>query len=698
MTSDSSHLRLGVLGIAALSLFGALFARLWFLQIVSGSQYQAVVAATSERTVIIPAPRGRILDRNGVELVVNRASVVVSIDSQKLDKLKAGPRARLLDRLATEISRSAPAKPKVTVKFLQRRLNDQRFSHLRPVPVVEDAPEELEIFLRERADEFPTVLAERQTVRAYPYGSLAAHVIGYVGSLSDKDWARLKNHNLIDKPYVQTDEIGKSGVEASYEKYLRGRPGRIVYEVDAAGRAVREVASKRVAPQPGDDVYLSVDAKIQYKTEEALQVSLARARGTKSRNGYRLDANAGGSVVIDPRNGQVLAMASFPTYNPADLVGGISQDLWTRLTDPKAKVLTNRAIQDAFPPGSTFKLATSYAALKLGFITPDTVIGDPGYYAIPGCTGPPAGCRKNSPSLKSGGLGNVNLATALTKSSDVYFYKLGNDIWAAHKNGQLPEDAMQQQIGALGYGTRSGIDLPGEIPGRLPTPKWLAEFSRTLNKNNPKLAAEAGRWGSGQNIDLAIGQGNMLATPLQIANAYAAFANGGRLMEPRVVSKITAYNQPKVTRVLPPTKLLRTIDWGPARPAMLSGFEGVTQPGTGGTASRVFQNFDLGAFPVAGKTGTAQNGKDPVTNLPKEDNSLFVGFAPAGDAQYVAMSMLQFAGAGAEAAAPSVRMIFEPIADGSLATFKIPDGGVIDANGVAQLVAGHIPLGQGGTD
>ncbi|MCU1454862.1 MAG: Penicillin-binding protein 2 [Acidimicrobiales bacterium] len=695
MTSDSSHLRLGVLGIAALSLFGALFARLWFLQIVSGSSYQAVVSATSERTLILPAPRGRILDRNGIEMVVNRASVLVSVDTVALAKMTEDRRTRLLDRLATEITRSTPGKPATTVAFLKRRLNDQRFSHLSPVPVLEDAPKDLEILLRERADEFPAVTAGRKTVRSYPYHQLAAHVLGYVGALSDTDWARLQKQNLADKPYVQTDEIGKSGVEARYETYLRGRPGQIVYEVDARGRPVREMTAKRIAPQPGDDVYLSLDAKLQFKTEVALQVSLKRAQAIHSTNGYRVNATAGGSVVIDPRNGQVLAMASFPTYDPSTLVGGISQEDWLKLTDPSAKVLTNRAIQEAYPPGSTFKLASTYAGLRLGLITPDTVVADPGYFIIPGCTGPPAGCRKNSPSLNGGGLGNVSLATALTKSSDVYFYKLGNDIWATHINGALPDDAMQQQVLALGFGAKTGIDLPSEVPGRVPTPAWLADFSRTINKD-PAAAAANGRWQSGRSIDLAIGQGDMLASPLQIANAYAAFANGGKLYQPQVVSKITPYQKAGPLRPIPGPKVLRTIDWGPARDVMLTGFEGVTQPGTGGTASLVFKGFDLANFPVAGKTGTAQTGKDPVTNRNKDDNSLFVGFAPASNAQYVAMSMLEHAGAGAEAAAPSVRMIFEPIADGSLAAFQIPDGGLFNPDDIAKLT--KVPLGQGGTD
>src|SRR5690606_26572296 len=192
---------------------------------------------------------------------------------------------------------------------------------------------EIEIYLKEQAHLFPAVEVERQTVRSYPYGSLAAHLLGYVGPLSDEQWEAFDAENDPDKPYVQADEIGKTGVEATYEQYLRGKPGRQVFEVDRAGRIVRELVDRRVDPEPGDDVHLSIDIRIQSKTEEALAAQLARPGAS---------AKSGAAVVVDPRNGQVRAMASWPTYDPQELVGGISQELWERLTDPETKVLSNR--------------------------------------------------------------------------------------------------------------------------------------------------------------------------------------------------------------------------------------------------------------------------------------------------------------------------------------------------------------------
>ena len=276
-----------------------------------------------------------------------------------------------------------------------------------------------------------------------------------------------------------------------------------------------------MAPQPGDDVYLSLDAKLQYKTEVALQTSLVRARGLRSAYGYRTDAQAGGSVVLDPRNGQVLAMASYPTYDPSALVGGISQDV----LEPADRPAGEGADQPGHPGGVSARLDVQ-AGLHLrrpapGPDHPRHGRARPRLLRHPGLRRRRAGLPQDQPLVGRGGLGNVSLSVALTKSSDVYFYKLGNDIWAAHKNGALAEDAMQQQVQALGYGARTGIDLPSEVPGRLPTPAWLAAFSRTINKD-PVKAADAGRWQSGQSIDLAIGQGDMLASPLQIANAYAS--------------------------------------------------------------------------------------------------------------------------------------------------------------------------------
>jgi penicillin-binding protein 2 len=702
MTSDSSRHRLGLLAVAALSLFGALFARLWFLQIVEGDTAQAEATANTNKVVITPAPRGRILDRNGTPLVDNRESIVVGIDAQKFDDLKEATQKRVVARLSSTLSAGRPVDQKVSVEAIEKKLDDSRYSRFRPIPIAEDISEEDEIYFSEQAAEYPSVVVERSTVRSYPYGSLAAHVLGYVGALSDDQWAKLKAHNDPDKPYEQTDQIGKAGVEASYEKYLRGTPGRQVFEVDRTGKVVREIKSERTEPEPGDDVYLSIDARVQYKAEEALQARLNASR-------HDGESQAGSLVVLDHSTGQVRAMASYPTYNPADLVGGISCPTWRDLQglspdgtcgdamtkeikrlkeDGEAPVpkLLNRALQGAYPPASTFKLASSYAALKLGIRTPDQYIPDGGSYRL--CDGDGKGCLKRNAGGQ--GHGSVNLQTALTVSSDVYFYGIGDISWKRRE--ELGDDAMQKYIEELGYGHQTGIDLPAESAGQVPTPESEAALAQGLFKsdpgaydNDPAKAKDAGRWRSGYSADLAIGQ-KVDATPLQTANAYATLANGGKLYQPSVLEKITAARQPSAVHKQFEPKVIRTIDWGPWRDTYLAGFRGVVDPSTGvggGTAVSTFSGFPFGSMPLGGKTGTAQTGKDKL-GYERPDNSLFVGFTEGGPTNWVASAMLEFSGSGAGAAAPAVRMVLEPIADGSIYQFEIPQGGAIDAEAAAQ--------------
>lgn len=685
MNPDNARPRLGLLAVTALSLFGALFARLWFLQIVEGETLAEQVTANSRRVVIVPAPRGRILDRNGIVLVDNRESTVVGVDWQQFQSLTPAQQDHLLRRLSRTLSRNRLPKDKITTTDIRRRLNDSRFSHFRPVPILSDVSVSQEIYFKEQADRFPTVVVERQAVRSYPYGALAAHVLGYVGSVTEQQWARFKVRNDRDKPYTQSDEIGKAGVEATYEPYLRGTPGRRVYEVDNNNKVVREIRSLRRDPKPGDDLYLSLDARLQYKTEEALQARIIASNSPRP---------AGAAIVLDPRNGQVRALASYPTYDPSELVGGISKDLWSQLNDPTTRALSNRAIQEAFPAASTFKLATSYAGLKLGLITPDQVVVDQGVLQL--CKGETRGCLKRN----SGGgaaMGPLNLATALTRSSDYYFYKLGVNAWYGHTKGSLPEDALQERMADLGYGRKTGVDLTSETAGRIPTPASNRALADTLwkqsraNYNDDEAAyRDARRWKAGYNADIAIGQFDVLVSPIQTANAYASLANPqGRRYQPSLLDRITRYRSSVIVRPFE-AKIEATTDWGPWRQSLLDGFTGVTAS-PAGTAYPAFKSFPLSTFPVSGKTGTAQVG----ASNEKRDNSLFVGYGPTPDPQWVASVMIEGGGFGSAAAAPTVAQIFTPIADGSLETFRIPQHGTIDAEAAARTIG---TIGGSGND
>ncbi|MCB0978543.1 MAG: hypothetical protein KDB02_13895, partial [Acidimicrobiales bacterium] len=471
------------------------------------------------------------------------------------------------------------------------------------------------------------------------------------------------------------DEIGKAGVERTYEAYLRGRPGRRVYEISRTGRVVRELVDQRVEPRNGDDVYLSIDARIQYKTEAALQAQIAKS---KSPTPY------GAATVLDPRNGQIVAMASYPTYDPSTLVGGISQDEYESLTKAPEKVLSNRNIQEAYPAASTFKLASSFAGYKLGIIDPDQYVLDNGSYRL--CAGNGSGCLKRN----AGGTahGSVNLTSSLIVSSDVYSYRIGDLAWKGRE--RWGDDALQREIEKLGYGHKTGIDLTAESPGLIPTPETNKEIAEKLWEkshenydNDPEKFRDAQLWRGGNSADLAIGQGSVGVTPLQTANAYAALANARSIQyRPSVLKVVTASHDPSAIHKAYVAKELRRVDFGTAKQAFLDGFAGVVQSASPrGTAYSVFRTFPLSTFEVSGKTGTAEVGDESAK---RRDNSLFVAYGPNPDNKYVVSVMIQGGGFGASAAAPTAYMILEPIADGSIESFEVPKGGAIDTDAVVE--------------
>lgn len=710
MNPDTSRHRLGLLAIAGISLFGALVARLWFLQGVEGADLEARVTSNTTRTVITQAPRGRILDRTGIALVDNRESLVVAVDLQDYNQLDRDEQPKLIERLAATLSRGRAETEVVTPKFIEDRLKDKRFSPFRPVPIAEDISVDQEIYFREQAVRFPAVVVEHQTVRTYPYKSLAAHLLGYVGSISEAEYDERADSGG-DKPYERSDEIGKAGVERTYEENLRGTPGKRVYEIDRQGQVVREVESERVEPRQGDDLFLNLDIRVQYEAEAALRGRLHAAQGRNT------PAEAGGVVVLDPRDGSVRAMASYPTYDPSDLVGGIGQNQWLELQgqlpgpegkaqeDEKGRIiqaspskLLNRAISGSYPAASTFKLASAYAGIKLGLITPQDTIMDNGFVLLCGPDETDGGCRKQNAGATPHG--PVNLSSALTVSSDVYFYTIGAKAWQAYKNDQLAVDALQTHLKELGFGAKSGIDLPAEARGSILDPASLLELTKALFEADPAFykndwdfaLREYADWNTGKSADLAIGQ-QMTSTPLQNALAYAALANpNGSLWQPMVVDQIRRANSATVVQDITPTEI-RRIDWGGARDALIAGFAGVVN-GNGGTAVKTFAGFPTAEFPVAGKTGTAQTGKDENGN-DKPENSLFVGWHLTPDPEWLASAMLEGAGAGARAAAPTVRLILEPIATGEINSMVVPTETEIDAETVAEQSA---DIGTEGSD
>lgn len=651
MNQDTPRLRMSILGIVVFALFASLFARLWYLQVMATDEYQ--VAAQSNRTRVVPveAPRGRILDRNGTVLVDNRISVQITIDRTIYNDLDEDKQIEVLTKLADALARSGQP---TTVDILQKRVADKRYSPYVPVPVAGDVPEELKIWIDERSDELPSVAADRVAVRRYPYGQLAAHVLGYTGKVTLEE---LESVGDSPKPYTLNDEIGKAGIERVYEADLRGTPGRTLLEVDTDGNTIRVIPEGTTAPIPGDDVVLNIDIDVQAVAEQALQTALNNAASRPSR-GYSAPniGRVGSSVVLDPNTGGVLAMASVPTYSPANFVDGISSTEWAFLNDPANYYpLNNWALQGQYAPGSTFKPFVASAALSAGMITPESTIQDTGRFEVPNCSGD--SCFFNNDQQKA--YGTVDLRRSLTVSSDVYYYNLGARFWIEQDAVGGPE-GFREALEEWGFYDRTGIDLTAEQPGRIPSPRWLKSYCEAI-----ECSEDAASWRTGNNVNMAIGQGDVLTTPLQIAVGYAALGNGGKIMEPHVAKEIRDGVTGKVKRTIEPV-VRNTVEMTPEwRQAIIDGLVGVTGPS--GTAYGAFEGFPLDIWPVAAKTGTAQVNK-------KAPTAVFGAFGPAPAPQFAVSVLLEESGYGGSVAAPVARRLFD-VLSGTVELPKAPPGG-----------------------
>jgi penicillin-binding protein 2 len=644
MEAHSPRLRLSIIAVVVISLFGALFARMWYLQVMVADRYQLQATADRVRTVQIEAPRGLIYDDKHHVLVENRTSLVVTMDPVALEKLTKKQTEDLELRVATELTSSGvPTK----VSTIQRDLVDKNVNHLQPIPIAIDVPDDVELYFAERAAEYPSVAVQRESVRQYPYGSLAANLLGYVARISDAELTAKQGGptptRKVAKPYQADSEIGKTGIEAAYEDYLRGTPGIERIEVDAQNNPVRILSE--TPPIPGDDLQLTVDIDTQRSAESALAQELAIRKG-KTEGGNRLNAPAGSVVALNPNTGGVVAMATYPTYNPADFVNGISSDEYAQLTQngDANNPLINRATQGQYAPGSTFKLITATAALQHGLITGGTYYDDTGGFQIPNCTG---NCfRRNS-----GGevLGEVDLPQAITRSSDAYFYRLGYNFYV--HSDQYGPGALHDTAVSYGLAKPTQIPIGNEAVGFMPD----AATEKARHRETPLFSDN---WLVGDGVSTAIGQGDVLVTPLQLANAYNSFANHGTVYQPQVVSRILKPGgnprKPSDTVLVVRPRVTGRVSLPPnVYDPILQGLQGVVSE-HGGTGYAAFQGFDLTKFPLAGKTGTAQvNGKG--------DTSLFASFGPIGRPQYTIVAVLEESGFGADAAAPVVRHIWETV-------------------------------------
>jgi penicillin-binding protein 2 len=632
--SSPLRARLSVLSVIVGVLFVAIASRLWYLQVLAGDRYGDLAEGNRVRQVVVEAPRGRILDRDGKVLVRNRAAWAVTVKPSEL-----GDRRReTLGRLA-RVLRTSRAK-------LEARLADYTGSPLRGAPVAEDVPMDQLFYLTEHADRFPGVAPEVLALREYPFATAAAHVLGYVGEISADE---LKQKRF--RGYRAGDIIGKAGVELTYDKWLRGRNGVQDLEVNAAGEVVRTLGGR--PPVPGKDLRLAVDLEVQRTAEQALASGLRAARALPDRErGGTYPAPAATAVVLDPDDGAVLALASLPQYDPRRFVGGISRRDFARYANDPGKPLLQRAVQSVYPPGSTWKPFTALAGLRSGVITPSTGYRCPGSFTIGNYTK-----RDWTPR----GHGTVALTDSLRLSCDVYYYNLGAAFGAGERaqedRGEKVDERMQATARGFGFGRQPDLDLPYATEGTVPTREWRKRFwernkrvycagSSAVYRD---LCREGWRWQGGDNLNIAIGQGDVQVSPLQLALGYAAVANGGTVYRPHVgQAVIDPVSGQAVRRVSPRVEGVARVPGG----ALAAVGQALATVPTGGTATSAFAGFPLDRFPVAGKTGTADL-------PPRAPFAWFASYAPATNPQYVVVVMVEEGGHGGESAAPVARAIYQ---------------------------------------
>jgi penicillin-binding protein 2 len=624
-----------MLSVIVAVLFLALSSRLWYLQVLAGDRYGDLAEGNRVRQVVIEAPRGRILDRDDKVLVRNRAAWAVTVKPSEL-----GDRRAVLGRLARVLGTTRPK--------LEARLADDTGSPLRGIPVAEDVPMQQLFYLTEHAERFPGVAPEVLALREYPFGTTAAHVLGYVGEISPEE---LKQKRF--RGYRAGDIVGKAGVELTYDKWLRGRNGVQDLEVNAAGEVVRSLGGR--PPVPGRDLRLAVDLEVQRSAERALAEGMRAARALPDRErGGTYPAPAAAAVVLKPDDGSLLALASLPQFDPRRFVGGISRRDFARYANDPGNPLLSRAVQSVYPPGSTWKPFTALAALRSGVITPSTTYNCPGSFTLGNYTK-----RDWTPR----GHGTVALSDSLRLSCDVYYYNLGAQFFAEERaqedRGAKVDEKLQATARGFGFGRQPDLDLPYGADGTVPTREWRKRFWERNKKEYcagssavyRDLCREGWRWQGGDNLNIAIGQGDLQVSPLQLALGYAAVANGGTVYRPHVGEAVLDPVSGRAVRtVAPRVEGVARVPGG----ALAAVAQALATVPTGGTATSAFAGFPLDRFPVAGKTGTADL-------PPKAPFAWFASFAPVSNPQYVVVVMVEQGGHGGESAAPVARAIYQKL-------------------------------------
>jgi penicillin-binding protein 2 len=591
--------RLMLAGLVIIVGFGILLARFAWLQVVQREYYHTLAEANRISVVPVVPNRGLILDRNGQVLAANYSAYTLEVTPSKVGDL---------ERAIEELDKLIEVTPRDRRRF--RKLQDES-KNLESLPIRTRLTEEEVARFAVNRYRFPGFEIKARLFRSYPQGELASHAIGYIGRINDADVKRIEAAGLTTN-YKGTDHIGKLGIEGAYERELHGVTGSERVEIDAGGRAIR--ALSRSEPLSGNNLVVTLDLELQKVAEAAFQ-------------DYR-----GALVALDPKTGEVLALVSRPGFDPNLFVDGIDPQNWDALNSSPARPLNNRALRGQYPPGSTIKPFMALAALEYRKRTPEFTIADPGYYTLPGVT-------HRYRDWKKEGHGMVNLHRSLVISCDTYYYQLAVDLGV---------DAIHDYLVRFGMGARTGIDIEGELQGLAPSQQW--KWNRFRQK-----------WYTGDTVSIGIGQGYMLATPVQLAAMTATLANGGTPVHPRLLKAVQNARTLEVEPVEPTVG--ETIAINPGHLELVrSAMVGVTSPG--GTAAKA--GADAG-YTIAGKTGTAQvvgmkqGEKYDASRMREEhrDHALFIAFAPAENPRLAMALLVENGGSGSGTAAPIAREVFD---------------------------------------
>jgi penicillin-binding protein 2 len=655
--------RLVVLYVVTVAMLAVLGGRLWYVQVMNGPQFKTLAAQSQSRTVVVPALRGEILDDNGDAFVTNQTSLVISVNMMQLSKQPDGGSAvlRQLGKLLGVSYNVLKAKTTLCTKGVKPPC--WTGSPYQPIPVDEHVTGQVALQVMEEPDVYTGVTAQVQPVTSYPMpnGADPAQVLGYLQPITSQEVAK---RHLTVTGFSQVDLVGQAGLEAQYDQQLRGVSGTQSVSVNAAGDVTG--TQGKVAPKPGDDLITSINAKIQLVAQNALSDAINRSRGSGNNVGQ-------GAAIVETTGGRIVAMASYPNYNPNVWTNGVTQSEVKSLFGPATSSGTastgapvmNYDTQGQYSPGSTFKIVSTAVAVHNGF-------------SINGQYNCPAVYKIDGHSYANDGepdMGPISFQRALIASCDTVYYEIGYQMWR-HDNESAdfkasPNGPLQKmQAGELnwGFGKPTGIDLPSEASGTVPTRQWLywlwkdnafkgQDWCKNGKKNGSYLQqidyqdCQSGyMWEPGLAAIAAIGQGYISSSPLQLANAYVALANGGTLYSPRIGEALVSTSGKVVQNINPPV-----IGHVQASQSTLSyirnALAGVV---TQGTAQSAFGGFPLGKVCVAGKTGTAEA-------FGAKSTSVFASFAPCQNPQYVVVVMLPDSGYGADAAAPAVRQIYDGI-------------------------------------